>query len=82
MKRMTKDEAFRFLSQPSQSKDVQFIANVLFCQAGNRGKRLPALARLVQSGAEVSTVNFVMPYEMIRVNGAAMKLDIALGLES
>ena len=68
---MTKIDAYRYLSR--QHRDLSWIANV-FIQPGSSAhaaETLKALAKLHQSGLEITTLSFRMPYEAMLVDGTA-----------
>ena len=68
---MTKIEAIRYLQE--QGRDLGWIANVFSIGGGPNGaKTLKAIASLVRRGYEVSSLQFVMPYERMLVNGDGM----------
>ena len=51
---------------------IRWIANVIFTSCGKRAARLKALVALIDNGHDVGSLDFVMPYEGLRIDGNAV----------
>lgn len=63
---------YRELSTEEKYAEVKWIANVLITGCGRPASRLKALKALVDAGREVGVLDFIMPYEGLRVDGKAL----------
>ena len=66
-----KVQLYQRISNEPKYVSVRWIANVLFT-GSKPGTRLKALVRLVDSGHEISSLDFIMPYQGLRVDGNAV----------
>ena len=65
-------KAYKTILTNDKYESLRWIANVLATSSSKPAKKLAALIKLVDSGKEVGTIDFVMPYEGIRVDGVAV----------
>jgi hypothetical protein len=65
-------KAYQTIVTNEKYSSIRWIANVLFTSCGKPAKRLAALIALVDAGREIGALDFVMPYEGLRVDGVAV----------
>lgn len=64
--------AYKTILNNDKYAAIRWIANVLFTGCSKPASRLKSLIKLVDAGHEIGTLDFIMPYEGIRVDGKAV----------
>jgi hypothetical protein len=64
--------AYQTIVSDPKYTSVRWIANVLLTSCGKPATKLKALIKLIDAGREVSPLDFIMPYQGLRIDGQAV----------
>ena len=68
----TAQKIYGTISSNDKYSSVRWIANVLFTSCSKPATRLKTLVSLVDAGRDIGTLDFIMPYQGLRVDGVAV----------
>jgi hypothetical protein len=71
-------KAYRTILTNDKYSSLRWIANVLTTSSSKPAKKLAALIKLIDDGKDIRPIEFVMPYEGIRIDGIAVCTTPAL----
>lgn len=68
----TAQSLYGTISTNDKYHSIRWIANVVLTSCRKPTTRLKALVKLVDAGHEIETLDFIMPYQGLRVDGVAV----------